>query len=298
MSNNDETGVRKLKIKDGEITQKLVEIRRRVGGEFTNVAFPETYERKLNYDVERLEDLRLVFHPSELLAVGDKPVFVYIRDHTNRSERAGDPLDDPEAANKLHFSVCRTLREMKDRGKFPRYRVTDDTTGKYPIDVDGKRGKAEMHIAPLLPCKNCLEELAYAGYNKNFSKGEKKEAVNNFVVSEAAEVLQERLDVFREMVTSLKSADFSTWYPDNWRKISRAFKKLHQHRCAGCPVDLSSHPECLDVHHRDSDKPNVQGENLICLCKICHAKKHPHYRKLIGKCQAIIERLRREQGLA
>ena len=42
--------------------------------------------------------------------------------------------------------------------------------------------------------------------------------------------------------------------------------------CSACGYD--THPEILEVHHKDRDRTNNDPENLVVLCKNCHGWEH------------------------
>lgn len=67
----------------------------------------------------------------------------------------------------------------------------------------------------------------------------------------------------------------------NWKSQRRRALKRDGHQCRGCRATKQSHGYRMDVHHivsyhRYKDKKRANRlENLLTLCRPCHAKKHP-----------------------
>lgn len=64
-------------------------------------------------------------------------------------------------------------------------------------------------------------------------------------------------------------------YPSNWRQWSKWAKKRAHNRCQLC--GRGGKQVKLDTHHITPIKQggSTNPQNLICLCKKCHRKRHP-----------------------
>ena len=283
-----------MRIDDEGITNKLKEIRRKVGGK--RVEFiPRPPETRVDKDLELIQDVEGIFHPSGLLIHNHRPVFAYIRDHT-----VGGRFDHPRDRKKIHFTVCTTLQNMRQQGRFQRYRLTNRDDNHYLIDVRQGWGKPREQEVRLFPCQYCLGNVRYRCFNYRMEKSAKGKIVEHFDAKEAFDLLWQHFDIFRRKMeeAGAQSATLPTGYGSNWRtKISREIRKSRNFICEECGVRLDKCPRCLDVHHKNADKRDHRDDNLICLCKVCHAKEHPHYRH-DSDCHGIIEAARRRQHLS
>lgn len=65
-------------------------------------------------------------------------------------------------------------------------------------------------------------------------------------------------------------------YPDEWGDYLReSIRNRDNYICKECGIhqdELKGIFKKLDVHHIDYDKDNCNPNNLISLCRICHAK--------------------------
>ena len=282
-----------MKINDKAITEQLEAIRRQVGGEraaFTPRPFPDKQDR----DLKTPEAVEALFHASGLLIDAGRPVFAYIRDHTVRQYS-----DDPNSRNRVHFTVCEKLQEMKNSGRFARYRLTHRDGDAYLVDVSEGWGRSrELDGQTLYPCKYCLANVGYHCYSKDMRAREKDEIVLTFEAKEAYRLLWQHFDAFRQSVSSMTSSLVPTGYPKGWNETSARFRKLQNYTCQKCGVNLTRHRNLTDTHHIDGDKPNVRYGNLSCLCKICHSEEpsHSHY-KISRYVRDVINRERRRQGI-
>ena len=67
-------------------------------------------------------------------------------------------------------------------------------------------------------------------------------------------------------------------YPEAWSKsLKLDVKDRDNWTCQDCGVkqnDLTKEKKWLGVHHLDGNKKNVEKDNLITLCRSCHAVFH------------------------
>ena len=263
----------KFHIDDSEISKRLQSIREAVGAQKAEFR-PNRFQ--IVDVVINADEVKELFSPSGLLIREGRPVFAYIRDHTERTLSEWNELGGPEKKRKLHFAVCKTLVEMKETGHFERYRVTNVTSNRYELDT--REGK---HKVPLYPCQNCLNEVGYHSFSyKHTTREKRREIVREFNSQEAMDLLWQRFELFEKEVQDLQSAHVSTGYPRNWCSVARAVKQQAGWKCVSCGVLLEGTRHLLDVHHVNGDKRDNRDDNLRCLCKECHQKEHTHYHML------------------
>lgn len=180
------------------IMRGLEGIRKRIGGrrvEFVPHGFERLEERDLN-SAEEVEDL---FHTSGLLIHLQHPVFIYIRDHTVGR------YSDASERNKLHFAVCSTLRMMKNKGRFHRYRRTIRVDDVYLVDIHARHREDREVELPLYPCKRCLMEVNYLCYRTALKRDDKQTIVEEFRAREALEFLRNQFKLFNSTTNNVQS---------------------------------------------------------------------------------------------
>lgn len=272
-----------IRINDGGITQRLEAIRISMGAGKADYK-PRPPARRIEVDMEG-KSVESLFHPSGLLIIDNRPVFAYIPDHFYKNF-----FDNPGELRRVHFAVCRTLQQMKSKGKWDKYRITNRDDDLYPIDTAGHPKRRNVR---LYPCKNCLKKVRYKCFSyRHMSSQQQNEIVESFSAKEARDLLWQQFDIFKD----LKSAQMPTGYAVNHKKISRAYRANKNFTCEKCGVNLKHKQECIDTHHISGVKNDNRYENLQCLCKLCHAKEHPHYRPSL-ECRQIIKQAREMQGI-
>lgn len=289
-----------MKIEGGAITDQLEEIRIRLGCArfpFVPALAPIEIDEKLPQGTE----INALFDESGLLVYKGHPVFAYIRDHMS-SHIYGDSSLNPVDLKKIHFTVCKTLKQKKKQGQIDRYRVINRDSNRYPIDIKEGSRTVEKQVQ-LYPCQYCLGNVGYQCFRYEMPKEEKLAIVREFDAREAFPLLQQQFSVFKAAMADAKSAMLSTDYPGNWRGpqgYSYEFRKSRKFICEGkkCGVDLSAYPRCLDAHHVSGNKPDCRNGNLRCLCKLCHQKEHNNFYPVSEEYRRIIEEERRKQGIS
>ena len=82
----------------------------------------------------QLDDLNVI---NGLLSVDGRQVLLYIPDQYN-------PVDvvqtNPDKGKRFHVADCKTLSDMRSKGRFERYVVTNNLSGIFPISGKDSRG--------------------------------------------------------------------------------------------------------------------------------------------------------------
>ena len=282
-----------MKIDDKNITDILDRIRRQVNADRKEFVPPPSAER-IDKDLTTLAEVLSLFHDSGILIHAGKPVFAYIRDHT-----FGQYPDDPVDRKKIHFTVCQTLINMKNEGRFDsRYRLTSRDDDQYLVDITDRGRTKELDGQILYPCKYCLDKVSYHCYSSDMTNQSKNRIVRKFTAKEAFSLLWQQFDIFRQQTSRLRPDIARSGYSHQFPAISRAFRKSRNFTCEKCSVQLRHRPGLVDTHHEDGDKSNDQFDNLSCLCKLCHAEQPNHYHyKVSPGDRDEIQKAREAQGI-
>lgn len=290
----------KLKAIGKEIERDLIKIRESVGAPI------DEYEPYIEITGAELIDLA-TRHPGEPIIIGDKFYTAYIKDnyHHNilsHNEEINNPANTSRcfvSGKKVHFYYCSTLIYMARRGRDDRYRAPHKTQNTQIIDLSDKKD-LETRLAW---CKNCIKTL----YNKENPRvrynlgevarnGDAKELMNRVKAHYFS------AQKMKKFVGKLKDDTLPTGYPDNWKKISNAFRQFRNYTCESCDVNCSELPGLTDAHHKNGDKNNCDYENLECLCKYHHAELHPHYKKAMEEdypeIMRKLQKLWKEQNIS
>ena len=218
--------------------------------------------QKKSKQIKEFEDKGLdIDDLSDLFSTNNKELFVvledgsirkavmYIVDISSWNEKWGLP--------KFHIYQCKTIMEMKSRGKQKRYRLSSKTNGEFYLIKNSKKWTETLKI-----CNHCRKKYD-------------KQTIAPFSLKEWLE------NPFNDSNLPKVSLDFCTVpnrYTDSWTKISRTRKKQVNYECQNCKKDFSD-PICqkfLHTHHKDSDKRNNTRENLEVLCIECHSNEYNH----------------------
>lgn len=225
-----------------------------------------------------------------LLAYQGEQVVLYIMDTRKSRETL---LYEIERAPRFHIFYCKTLEDMRYKGRFERYVVTTRKDGSFSVtSTDPYTRQVEELEAELLPCKNCLNALNWDGFS-DANAGKRDRIWKGFSLD----------DFFLEYATffkfkpkhSDKTAPIGGYVAD-WSRLSREYREERNWTCEECRVRLDKHKSLLHVHHKNGVVTDNSGANLAALCVACHAKQpsHQHLRPS-AKQRIIIETLRADQ---
>lgn len=221
---------------------------------------------------------------SGLISFQGRQVLLYIRDHSQIYDAA---IAEPARGNKFHIAWCKTLDTMRQDGRFGRYHATNRLDGSFEIDD----GRGRHQDVELKVCRNCLEKL---NYRESANKVIRHTVFNSFVLKE---FFSHYSTCFRYMPKGFHNSK-NSGYTEDWREISNRIRTRSGFVCGDCGVDMSSHRNLCDVHHKDGVKYNNKDENLDIVCRDCHRKKPQHGGMFLSfSDMKIIQTCRLQQGL-
>lgn len=88
-------------------------------------------------------------------------------------------------------------------------------------------------------------------------------------------------------------------YPDDWKEVSKKYRKKMKYTCENCGVNLQTKKRLLHAHHNRRIKSQCLPQDLKALCFDCHRKEPFHQHMGIKRSDMdIINKLRREQGVS
>jgi hypothetical protein len=229
--------------------------------------------------------------PGGLLTYKGEQIILYIKD-TNKSEEIN--LEFPEQSTRFHLSDCQTLRDMKRKGRFERYIVTQRQDGKFKVDWKdfdtGAMGEVE---AELKVCKNCLTNLNYNNYKDK--RTERNTIWTDFAIDG---FLRDYSTFFPSKPSRTENTALIDRYVKDWPNISKMTRERRRWTCECCGLTLLRNTSYLHVHHRSGVKTDNADNNLEVLCALCHTKRPYHTHMFIpSKTQNKIMQLRIEQNI-
>ncbi len=211
--------------------------------------------------VEGLEvnrDEILVHADSTLLYKGNR-VLVHIRDATVYEPR-------------FHISNCSTLIDMKLKGRFARYVVSESQDGNFYV----RMGSGPLTKKRLAVCQYCLGNISWNGFDRDRLSRERRLAiVSSFSIPE----FFKKYPISLHPVRPLHSVDTAPLndYPVNWESIANDLKSGLNYRCQECKLVIGElRKKYLHVHHINGNKNECTQDNLRCLCIRCHSNQPFH----------------------
>ena len=219
-----------------------------------------------------------------------RQVLLYIQDH---GAGVQDALDNGDSGRKFHVAYCRTLEDMRGRGRYERYVATNDLNGEFYItgyDHDTREridGKTRLKV-----CKNCLGKLDYQQYRRAALRTR-----DQIVAAFDLEVFFDAYKSFFPHMPRRRAGEFDGQYTADWGEVARRYKETKNFICESCRLDLRNALHLLHVHHINGVKTNNSPANLKALCIQCHSQEpdHSHITVSAENAQRIAE-LRWEQG--
>ncbi|ADJ27697.1 HNH endonuclease [Nitrosococcus watsonii] len=266
---------------------------RRMGAEPVAFSLERQAKPLDSIDIKLEEGIALPLNEVEihngLLSYQGRQVLLYIQDHGNRIKKL---LEEGSKGNKFHVADCKTLKNMKTKGRFERYVVTNSLEGKFY--VFGKDRYTRQKIegrAQLQVCQNCLETLNYKGARH----GRAHEIVQTFDIQEFFSTYS---SFFSHLPQRQAGQGNQEDYTADWDEASRQYRASKNYTCERCQLDLNTHKRLLHSHHRNGVKSQNQESNLMALCAACH-RQQPHHGHLYisPEDRQTLNRLRREQCL-
>lgn len=236
-----------------------------------------------------LPDLEEVESNNGLLSYQGRQILLYIQDQGNSIKKV---LEDGSQGKKFHVADCRTLKNMKTKGRFERYVVTNKLDGEFVVfGTDWHTGQNVEGYAQLQVCQNCLEALNYKGARHR----KKCEIAQNFGIQEFFSIYN---SFFPDVPTRHAGEATQENYTSDWPQVADRYKASKNFTCESCGVNLGLRKRLLHGHHRNGVKGDNRESNLMALCIACH-REQPHHGHM-RVCHAdrrTINRLRREQSL-
>jgi len=228
---------------------------------------PEEWRRLQTTGVEvKLEDVVPV--DDGTLEYRGQKIILYIRDQRISSQQGG---------YRFHVADCKTLQDMRRKGRYARYVVATRKDGKFVVNRFFWTGFIVKDEECELPvCKNCLRRLNYKRYNYE-SNPEKDEIWRPFDIIEFFHKYPSRIAELPKHTDKTAPLDS---YTSDWEVISNRYRESVNWTCEECGVNLKDHKSFLHVHHKNGVESDNSRQNLEALCIRCHALRpnHSHLR--------------------
>lgn len=226
-----------------------------------------------------------------LLSYKGRQVLLYIRDHGTGVRKA---LEDGSQGRKYHLADCKVLQGMREKGRFERYVVTNDTSDQFLVTGYDRFTNEQLEgSTDLKVCKTCLNHLNYKGYQAG---GIKTKIFEAFTMDEFFSTYSSHF----AYLPGRQADDKNDGYTKDWVSVSSDYKLSKKFTCESCHVDLSQfeHKKLLHTHHINGVKSDNREANLKALCADCHSKQLFHEHMFVPRKdkQTIIE-LRKQQSL-
>lgn len=203
----------------------------------------------------------------------------------------------PAPGPKFHLTECVAIKRMMHAGKYDRYIASNEKTGLFPVthfDKEKRKHLEEM-LASLAPCKYCMSQLNYEGWQETRNSYERQNILQNFDLEQFYEDFR---FIFRclPLYTSKNFPDGN--YPLDWARISLDLRRQSGWICSCCRLDCVEHHDLLHVHHRSGNKGDCRPSNLKVICAACHkAQPYHNHMQIRPATKNRLEQLRVSQGL-
>jgi len=231
--------------------------------------------------------------PGGILIHEGEQIIVHIKD-TQKSKETN--LYSPEDSVRFHLSDCRTLQDMRRKGRYERYVASRRMDGLFKVDwrdhITKKTGEVE---AALKVCKNCLDSLDYEQYSSH--KSLRKHIWTEFSIDS---FFRDYSTFFPFTPSRTDTTALVDQYIKDWPRISRFTRDARGWTCECCHVNLKDKEDqkLLHVHHRNGVKTDNTDKNLEALCALCHNSRPMHGHMRVQAAQkARIELRRIEQKI-
>ena len=203
-----------------------------------------------------------------------------------------------EAAQRFHLvKHCPSLLAMHNAGKSERYVLIQNSDGAFPskpLDAFTGRTRVDKVIdAHLMPCKNCLAELAYQGYARPNTRYRQRDRDHNDKVFRNFDV-KKFFDHYEPFFFDTNyyrenPNDGKANYTSDHAKIRDKLLIKKNYCCEGCTVQLSDKASLLHMHHVNGRKGDNSESNLKLFCIRCHSiqPNHQHMKSLLKAADVI-----------
>jgi hypothetical protein len=207
-----------------------------------------------------------------LLSIGETQITLHIYDPFENEESLSEA---PARQTRFHFTECKTIENMRDKGRGNRYVSSARHDGLFEVrpydSITKVRG--EKMEAYLQPCHFCMTALNYENYSEMKAKADRAEALSEFD-------LQKFFEDFKSIFRCLPIYTSDTFpqgdYPVNWARVSWETRSKAGWVCSCCGVNCSEKTGLLHTHHRDGNRGNIRPSNLEVLCLACHKARPFH----------------------
>ena len=208
--------------------------------------------------------------PGNLLIYKDEQVILYIKDTQDSKEKL---KYSPEQSRRFHVAECKTLSDMRAKGRDERYVVTRRIDGFFTVDwVDYDTSERGEIDAALKVCKNCLKEINFERYNQEGSP----KKINIWEDFSIPSFLREYSTFFVKLPSRTDKNAPIDEYVTGWSKLSRTIRQERDWTCEKCRVNLKANKKLLHTHHANGVKTDNNPRNLKVLCALCHSSEHMH----------------------
>ncbi len=226
-----------------------------------------------------------------LISTSGRQVLLYIPEQ----KKLDAVLNDASKGSKFHIAECSKLEEMREKDSLDRYIVTTDLSGDFRVyGAENAKEDAKQHYVRLDVCRHCLTYLNYKDY-VNCNKAGRDKIVEEFK-------LDEFFSLYSSMFEYLPQEQFKhryEGYPEDWKEVSKQYRKKMGYTCENCGVNLSSNKRLIHAHHNRRIKSRCLPQDLKALCLDCHRKEPFHQHMGIKRSDMdIITTLRHEQGIS